>query len=183
MSAPPPGARPCPPAQPLLPTREGAWCTLPAVRPLLLALCLCSALLPACKGDEPGGIEAAVELAQLDVNPAAPDSNVSLNLTVELQARGQAEEVSLVGLTASELPLTDASGTLEFQAGMVDTETEDPVVRLDVHEARVVRVINEGTTNGELAAWCRLPVQLEVTVETADGEEASATADATVRCP
>jgi len=150
---------------------------------LLLASLLLPTLLPACQGEEPGGIEAAVELAQIDVNPAAPDTNASLNLTVELQARGQPEEVSLVSLTITEQPVSDASNSLAFEASMVDTQTDDTVVRLAKGEARVVRLVNEGTTNGDLSAWCRLPVEVEVVVETADGDEATATTNATVRCP
>lgn len=149
----------------------------------LFAALLLPTLLPACQGEEPGGIEAAVELAQIDVNPGAPDTNVSLNVTVELQARGQPEDVSLVSLAITEQPVSDASNSLTFEASLVDTETDDTIVRLEKGEARVVRVVNEGTTNGDLAAWCRLPVELEVVVETADGDEASATANATVRCP
>lgn len=149
----------------------------------LFAAFLVPALLPACQGEEPGGIEAAVELAQIDVNPAVPDTNASLNLTVELQARGQPEDVSLVSLTITEQPVSDASNSLTFEASLVDTETDDTVARLEKGEARVVRVANDGTTNADLAAWCRLPVEVEVVVETADGEEASATANATVRCP
>lgn len=151
---------------------------LPALVPLLLPV-----FLSACQGEEPGGVEASVELAQLEVDPAQPDANARLTLTVELQARGQAEEVSLVGLTITEQPVSDSSRSLTFAASMVDTETDDSVARLAKGESRVVRVLNEGTTNGDLTAWCRLPVELEVVVETADGEEASATANAMVSCP
>lgn len=150
----------------------------PALAALLLPFLLC-----ACQGEEPGGIEALVELAQLAVDPAQPDTNARLTLTVELQARGQAEEVSLVGLTITEQPVSDGSNTLTFAASMVDTETDDSIVRLAKRESRVVRVLNDGTTNGDLTAWCRLPVELEVVVETADGEEASATANVMVSCP
>lgn len=151
---------------------------LPTLATLLLPTLLC-----ACQGEEPGGIEALVELAQLEVDPAQPDTNARLTLTVELQARGQAEEVSLVGLTITEQPVSDGSNTLTFAASMVDTETDDSIVRLAKGESRVVRVLNDGTTNGDLTAWCRLPVELEVVVETADGEEASATANVMVSCP
>jgi hypothetical protein len=117
------------------------------------------------------------------VNPAAPDSLANLNLTVNLQARGQPEDVSLVSVTITEQPVSDDSDSLVFEAHMVDTETDDSIARLETHEPRVVRVLNDGTTNADLTAWCRLPVELEVVVETADGEEASATANVTVRCP
>jgi hypothetical protein len=153
------------------------------VRLSALAALLLPFFLSACQGEEPGGIEALVELAQLEVDPAQPDTNARLTLTVELQARGQAEEVSLVGLTITEQPVSDDSNMLTFAASMVDTETDDSVARLAKGESRVVRVLNEGTTNGDLAAWCRLPVELEVVVETADGEEASATANVMVSCP
>jgi hypothetical protein len=155
---------------------------LRATLSLFVAL-LSTTLLPACQGEEPGGIEASVELSQIDVNPAAPDTNASLNITVELQARGQPEDVSLVSVTITEQPVSDASRSLALEVAMVDTQTNDPVARLGKGEARVVRMINRGTTNGDLADWCRLPVQLEVVVETADDEEAVATANATVRCP
>jgi hypothetical protein len=153
------------------------------VRSAAIPLLLLPALLPACQAEEPGGIEATVELAQLAVNPAQADAIANLNLTVELQARGQPEEVSLVSLTITEQPVTDGSNSLTFEAHMVDTETDDSIVRLETHEQRVVRVLNDGTTNGDLVDWCRLPVELEVVVETAQGEEGAATANVTVSCP
>lgn len=157
--------------------------TLLLVRRLPLASLLLPSFLSACQGDEPGGIEASVSQAQIQVDPAAPDTNATLTLLVDLEANGQPEEVTLGSLTITKQPVTDDSDSLTFEAHMVNTMGDDSVVRLDPHDAATVRVLNDGTTNGDLAAWCRLPVELEVIVETADGEDASATADVMISCP
>src|SRR4029078_13389913 len=86
---------------------------LAAIAPLLPAL-----VLSACKGDEPGGIEASINQALIQVNPAAPDSNATLTLTVELQARGQPEEIELSSLTITQQPVSDSSESLTFEAHM-----------------------------------------------------------------
>jgi hypothetical protein len=153
------------------------------VRLASLASLLLPAFLSACQGDEPGGVEASVNQALIAVNPAAPDSNANLTLTVDLQARGQPEEVTLSSLTITQQPVSDSSDSLTFEAHMVNTQGDDSVVRMDPHDMALVRVLNDGTTNGDLVDWCRLPVELEVAVETADGEEASATADVMIDCP
>lgn len=159
------------------------WVTLAFVRRLSLASLLTILALSACQGDEPGGIEASVSQAQIQVDPAVPDTNATLTLLVDLEAKGQPEEVTLGSLTITQQPVTDDSDSLTFEAHMVNTMGDDSVVRLDPNDAATVRVLNDGTTNGDLASWCRLPVQLEVVVETADGEDASATADVMISCP
>jgi hypothetical protein len=153
------------------------------VRLASIASLLLPAFLFACQGDEPGGIEASVNQALIQVDPALPDSNATLTLTVDLQARGQPEEVTLSSLTITQQPVSDSSQSLTFEAHMVNTQGDDSIVRMDPHDMALVRVLNDGTTNGDLTAWCRLPVELEVVVETADGEEASATADVMIDCP
>ena len=148
-----------------------------------IASLLLPLVLTACQGDEPGGIEASVNQAQIQVNPAAPDSNATLTLTVDLEAKGQPEEVELSSLVITQQPVSDSSERLTFEAHMVNTQGDDSIVRLDPHDMALVRVLNDGTTNGDLTAWCRLPVELEVVVATADGEEASATAGVMIDCP
>jgi hypothetical protein len=153
------------------------------VRPARIALLLLPAFLLACQGEEPGGVEASIARVTLGVDPAQADALADLDVTVELQARGQAEEVTLSSATITAQPVTDDSDSLAFAAHMVNTQGADPIVRIAIHETVVVRVLNDGTTNGDLATWCRLPVELEIVVETADGEEATTTADVSVRCP
>lgn len=163
------------------------WGTLTFVRRSTLASLLVpfllSAWLSACNNDEPGGLDATVNQALIQVDPAAADSNATLTLTVELASRGQPEEVTLGSLTITQQPVSDSSPSLEFEAHMVNAQGEDSIVRMDPHDTELVRVLNDGVTNGDLASWCRLPVELEVVVETADGEEASATADVMISCP
>lgn len=153
------------------------------VRSASLASLLLPFLLTACQSEELGGVEASVVRAQLDVNPAQADALANLDVTVELQAREQPEEVTLSRATITAQPVTDASDSLTFDAHMVNTQSADPTVRMAKGETVVVRVLNDGTTNGDLAAWCRRPVELEIVVETADGEEASTTANVSVGCP
>lgn len=159
------------------------WVTLSFVRHLPLASLLAILALSACQGDEPGGIEASVSQARIEVDPAAPDTNATLTLLVDLETKGQPEEITLGSLTITRQPVTEDSDSLTFEAHMVNTMGDDSVVRLDPNGTATVRVLNDGTTNGDLAAWCRLPVELEVVVETADGEDASATADVMISCP
>jgi len=156
--------------------------SLPLVRLDRTALLLSSTLLLACQGDEPGGIEAAVAMGQLTVTSAQADALANLDVTVEIQAKGQPEEVSLGEVTITQQPVTDDSDQLAFTAEMMNPQGDDPVVRLAKGEEINVRVRNSGTTNADLEAWCRLPVELAVTLETADGDEATATANITVRC-
>jgi hypothetical protein len=153
------------------------------VRRLPLASLLAFLALSACQAEEAGGLDATVNQAQIQVDPAVPDSNATLTLTVDLASRGQAEEVTLRGVTITKQPVSDSSDSLDFEAHMVNTQGDDSVVRMAKHDMALVRVLNDGTTNGDLASWCRLPVELEVVVETADGEEASATADVMIDCP
>lgn len=155
---------------------------LPASFPAAGLACLLLAL-PGCPSEEPGGIEASVARAQIDVNPAQPDALATLDVTVELQTAGQPEDVELGEVTITAQPVTDDSERMTFAAEMMNPQGDDPVVRLAAGEEISVRILNMGTTNGELAAWCRLPVELAVTMETADGEDATATFNATVRCP
>jgi hypothetical protein len=147
------------------------------VAPLLLPL-----VLSACQAEEPGGVEASVARAQLTVNPMQPDSLANLDLTVELETRGQPEEVTLASATITQQPVSDSSESLELEAHMINTQGDDSVVRIAAGTKATVRILNDGTTNGDLAAWCRLPVELEVIVETADGEQATATASVMVSC-
>lgn len=153
------------------------------MRSASIALLLLPAFLYACQGEEPGGVEASVVRAQLDVNPAQPDALANLDVTVELQGRGQPEEVTLGSAMITAQPVTDSSNTLMFEAHMVNTQGADSIVRIAKGETVVVRVLNDGTTNADLESWCRLPVELEIMVETADGEEATATSSISVRCP
>lgn len=153
------------------------------MRRLSVAPLLALFALPACKGEEAGGLDASVNQALIAVDPAAPDSNATLTLTVDLESRGQPEEVTLGRVTITKQPVSDSSDSLEFEAHMVNTQGDDSVVRMAKHDMALVRVLNDGTTNGDLTSWCRLPVELEVVVETADGEEASATADVMIDCP
>lgn len=158
-------------------------CYAPPVRlASITALLLVCVLVPACQGDEAGGLDASVNQALLTVNPAAPDSNATLTLTVDLESRGQPEKVSLSSVTITKQPVTDSSDSLTFEAHMVNTQGDDSVVRMGKHDSALVRVLNDGTTNGDLADWCRLPVELEVVVETDDSDEASATADVMISC-
>lgn len=145
--------------------------------PLLL---LATSLL-ACQGDEAGGIDATVVRAQLDVASAQPDALANLDVTVDLQARGQPEEVELGEAIIIAQPVTDDSDRFTFAAEM-NPQSGDPVVRIEKGGESTVRVLNTGTTNGELAAWCGLPVELSVTLETSDGDEATATYNISVRC-
>ncbi len=154
------------------------------MRPAPLArLVLPAFLLLACQSEEPGGVEASVVRAQLDVNPARPEALANLDVTVELQGRGQPEEVTLGSAMITAQPVTADSNTLTFSAHMVNTQSADSIVRIATGETVVVRVLNDGTTNADLETWCRLPVELEIVVETADGEEATTTANISVRCP
>ncbi|MCX4246062.1 hypothetical protein [Paraliomyxa miuraensis] len=145
-------------------------------------LLLCSTLLLACQGDEPGGIEASVARAQLDVNPAQADALANLDVTVELMSRGQPEEVELGEVMITAQPVSDDSQRVMFPAELMQTQGDDAVVRMDAHEEQTVRVLNRGTTNGELAGLCGRPVELSVMFETADGEDATATYNISVRC-
>ena len=153
------------------------------MRRILFASLLAIFALTACKGEEAGGLDAEVNQALIQVNPAAPDSNATLTLTVELTSRGQPEEVTLGRVTITKQPVSDSSDSLDFEAHMVNTQGDDSIVRMAKHDTALVRVLNDATTNGDLASWCRLPVEREVVVETADGEEASATADVMISCP
>lgn len=148
-----------------------------------LASLLAILALSACQGEEAGGLDAEVNQAQIQVDPAQADSNAMLTLTVDLSSRGQPEEVTLRGVTITKQPVSDSSDSLDLEVHMVNTQGDDSVVRLAKHDMALVRVLNDGTTNGDLASWCRLPVQLEVVVETDDGDEASATADVMIACP
>lgn len=152
------------------------------MRALLSAPLVLTTLLLACRAEEAGGVEASVVRATLEVNEAQPDALATLDVTLELQGRGQPEEVTLGSAIITAQPVTDSSNTLTFAAHMVNTQGGDSVVRIAKGETVVVRVLNDGTTNGELTAWCRLPVELEIVVETADGEDAAATSNVTVSC-
>ncbi len=147
-----------------------------------LAPLLFPALLLACSGEEPGGIEASVARATLDVNSGMPDGIANLDVTIELQALGQPEEVTLGEVMITAQPITDSSATLAFTAEMMNPQGEDPVVRMAKGETISARVLNVGTANAELDTWCGMPAELSVTVETADGESATATESITVRC-
>lgn len=140
-------------------------------------------VLTACQGEEPGGVEASIARVTLGVDPAQADALANLDLTVDLETRGQPEEVTLASATLTQQPVSDSSPSIELEAHMINTQGDDSVVRIDKGTLATVRILNDGTTNGELAAWCRLPVEVEVTVETTDGEEATATADVQVDCP
>jgi len=139
--------------------------------------------LAACADEEPGGVEASVARAQLDVDPMRPDSLATLELTVDLQARGQAVEVRFRHLAITALPLSESSEELSLMAELVSTQGDEPVVRLQRGEMGVARMINAGTLNEELAPWCGLPVELAVVVVTDADEEVMATQDISVRCP
>lgn len=154
------------------------------MRPTLSAslLVLCVHLL-ACQGDEAGGLEVTVVRAQLDVNVDQPDALANLDVTVDMQGRGQPEEVELGEVIITAQPVTDSSDRLTFTASMMNPQGADPVVRLAAGQEITARVRNAGTTNVELEPWCRLPVELSVTLETADGDEATNTANMTVLCP
>lgn len=147
-----------------------------------LALLLPFALLLACQGEEPGGIEVGVARSSLETNQGMPDGLANLDVSVELQTLGQPEEVTLGEVMITAQPVSDASDILGFSVEMKNPQGDDPVVRMSAGQSITARVLNVGTTNVELAAWCGLPAELSVTVETADGEEATATADLTVRC-
>jgi hypothetical protein len=153
------------------------------VRHASIASLLLPLVLTACQGEEPGGVEASIARVTLGVDPAQADALADLDLTVDLQARGQPEEVTLVSATLTPQPVSDSSEALELEVHMINTQDDAEVARIAKNELAQVRILNDGTTNGDLAAWCRLPVEVEVTVETADGEEASATADVQVGCP
>lgn len=140
------------------------------------------AFLLACQGEEPGGIEASVVSATLSANRGAPEGLANLDVSVELQARGQPEEVTLSEVMITAQPVTESSDTLGFSAEMRNTQGDDPVVRIAKGQTLIGRVRNVGTTNAELAAWCDTPAELSVTVETADGESATALSNTTVRC-
>ena len=135
-----------------------------------------------CQGEESGGIEASVARATLDVNPGSPDGIAGLDITVELQARSQPEEVTLGEVMITAQPVTESSNTATFTAEMMNPQGDDPIVRLAEGEMITVRVLNRGTTNAELEPWCGAPAELSVTVETGDGESATATSNITVRC-
>lgn len=152
------------------------------VRPASIAALLLPLALAACPSEETGGLEASVVRVQLTVDPMRPDSLANLDLTVELRAHGRAEEAALSRATITQQPVSDSSPSLDFEAHMINTQGDDPIVRIAAGGQATVRILNDGTTNDDLAAWCRLPVRLEVVVETADGEEASAEADAMVNC-
>lgn len=151
--------------------------SLPLV-PLLLA-----SLLGACQGEESDGIEASVVSSPtITANTGAPEGMATLDFSVELQARGQPEEVTLDEVRITAQPVTDSSDTLTFSAQMMNTQGDDPVVRLDAGQTLIARVRNAGTTNDQLASWCDTPAELSVRMETADGQGATATSNATVRC-
>ena len=139
--------------------------------------------LGACATEEPGGIDAAVARAELDVDPAMLEARAELDVTVEVQTRGQPEDVTLEAVVINELPLTDDSDSIAFVPQLVNPQGDDPVVRLVAGEEIVLRVLNAGTTNEELVDWCNRPVQLAITLATASGAEAEATQDISVRCP
>lgn len=109
------------------------------------------------------------------------DGLAALDVTVELQARGQPEEVTLGEVRVTAQPVTDSSETATITAEMMNPQGDDPIVRLTKGETINVRVLNTATTNGQLGALCG-PAELSVTVETSDGEEAAATFNITVRC-
>ncbi|MEM7152589.1 MAG: hypothetical protein AAF799_07095 [Myxococcota bacterium] len=151
----------------------------------LKRLCVVAVLfgLGACATEEPGGIEASVSRAELDVDPAMPEARAELDVTVEVLTRGQPEDVTLEAVVIHELPLADDSDSITFVPQLVNPQGDDPIVRLVAGEEIVLRVLNAGTTNEELSPWCNRPVQLAVTLATASGAEAEATQDISVRCP
>ncbi len=165
----------------IVPRRAKQYAT--GVRSLRLVMLLAVSASLGCSDEPPGGIEISVERAQLDVNSAAPDAIAELDVTVELQTRGQAEDVTLVRTTITEQPVSDASETREFAARLVNPQGDDPVVRLAAGETIVVRVLNDATLNADLVPLCTRPVELAVVLGTADDEEAMATANISVRCP
>lgn len=118
----------------------------------------------------------------LDANQGSPEGLANLDISVELQARGQPEEVTLSEVMITAQPVTESSDTLSFSAEMRNTQGDDPVVRLAKGQTLIGRVRNAGTTNAELAAWCDTPAELSVTVQTADGDSATAVSNITVRC-
>ncbi len=136
-----------------------------------------------CADDPPGGIEVSVERAQLDVTPGQPDANAELDITVEVQTRGQPEDVTLGEVTITTQPVTEDSESMTFDARLVNPQGDDPIVRLAAGEAIVVRVLNNGTLNSAIEPWCARPVQLSVSLMTAQDEQASGTASISVRCP
>lgn len=140
------------------------------------------ALLLACQGEEPGGVEASVVSSTITATPGTPDGLANLDVSIELQGRGQPEEVTLADVMLTAQPVTDSSDTLTFSAEMRNTMGDDPVVRIAKGQTLIARVRNTGTTNAQVEAWCDTPAELSVTVETDDGESATATANVTVRC-
>lgn len=153
-----------------------------ALRSVLLSLPL---LAIACQADEIGGVDVTITRAQLDANPAAPDSLATLDLTIELYARDLDDEATLSSVRIIEQPVSDDSPELTFDAQLRNTVDDGMVVRLDggVGDPKPARINNVGTTNAELETWCRKPVQLVVTVETMLEGEAEAASEITVRCP
>lgn len=155
----------------------------PRVRLASLVPFVLPLVLTACQGEEAGGVEASIARVTLGVDPAQADGLANLDLTVELETLGQPEEVTLASATLTQQPVSDSSPSIQLEAHMINTQGDDSVVRIAKRTMATVRILNDGTTNGELAAWCRLAVEVEVIVETADGEEATATADVQVGCP
>ena len=103
------------------------------MRASLLASLSLPVLLLACQGDEPGGIEASVARATLDMNPAAPDALANLDITVEIQARGQPEEVTLGEVMITAQPDCDMPWFLTLDDEIVrhldETEVSEPAAQ------------------------------------------------------
>lgn len=147
--------------------------------------CLCGILLVALTGCDEPELELSATIGSLTFSgssdPAQAEALASIDLTVDLEARNGAAEVTLEGVTAFALPRDDGAGVRVAGVLMNPQGQGNNVVRLDRGELITVRVTNGDLTNGAVAGWCGRPA--EVDVEFAAGSKtADDTADATVLC-
>jgi hypothetical protein len=128
------------------------------------------------------GVRVDVVSATIAVNPAAPDSLATVDLSVQMVADTDGEHE----LALNSAALDDVPGAI-YQTGL-DVSAFEPFW-ISPNEIRAVTLTNVGTTNEELAPLCGLTLRVFVYVDYLDessGTRISGTTAAgpvTIACP